>query len=230
MRFASWSSKPVLVRALCALAVLRLALAGAPALAQEVRAAAGAVVPARPAASTQFLYRPMVTHTWALLYREFRTEFLGCLYGSVRVGRDAARPDTVTVSYMLLADVKPSHSTDQSVAETSPCPPSERLLGLVHSHPGGRTCVHDGRGNCAPLPDRLHGDLCFPSRTDSTSFVRSGYLIDAIVCGDGQFITITRDFAITRCDFDPEAEVPVCLSGPRAAAPAPTRDELAALP
>ncbi|MGI0029424.1 MAG: hypothetical protein ACREAQ_06920 [Nitrososphaera sp.] len=230
MRYASWFSKPVLVRALCALAMLRLALAGVPAHAQEVRAAPGLVIPPAKVAATQFQYRPMVTHTWALLYREFRTEFLGCLYGSVRASRDPAAPDTVTVSYMLLADVKPSHSTDQSVAETSACPPSERLLGMVHSHPGGRSCVHDGRGNCAPLPDRLHGDICFPSRTDSTSFARSGYLIDAIVCGDGQFITITRDFAITRCDFDPEADVPVCRSGPRATAPVPARDELAALP
>lgn len=223
-------SKPVLARALCALATLRLALAGVPLRAQEVRAAPGATVPARATAAAQFVYRPLVTHTWALLYREFRTEFLGCLYGAVHVSRDAAAPDTVTVSYMVLADVKPSHSTNQSVAETSPCPPSERLLGMVHSHPGGRSCVHDGRGNCAPVAEHLHGDICFPSRTDSTSFARSGYLIDAIVCGDGRFITITRDFAITRCDYDPEADEPVCLSGPRAAVPAPARDEVAALP
>lgn len=217
MPHASSFSKPVL---------LGLALAGAPLGAQELRAAPGAAVPTRATTTTQFVYRPLVTHTWALLYREFRTEFLGCLYGSVRHAREAVGPDTVTVSYMLLADVKPSHSTNQSVAETSPCPPSERLLGMVHSHPGGRRCVHDGRGNCAP---GLHGDICVPSRTDSTSFARSSYLIDAIVCGDGRFITITRDFAITRCDFDPEADVPVCLGGPRSAAPS-ARDDLAALP
>jgi hypothetical protein len=131
---------------------------------------------------------------------------------------------------MLHADVKPSQSTDQSVGETSSCPASRGLLGLVHSHPGGRTCGRSGAAGCAPVADQWRGDLCLPSRTDSTSFARSAYLIDVIVCGDGQVVAITRDFAVTRCQYDPEADQPTCLNQPPGTLPPVGRDEVMSLP
>lgn len=194
------------------------------ALAQGSGAAAVAVLAKQPVIQ----YAPIITHTWSLLYREFKTEFLGCLYGSVRASARPLEPDTVTISYMLLADVKPSHSTDRGVAEKSPCPASDKLLGMVHSHPGGRTCVHDGRGNCAPIEADRQGDICFPSRTDQASFAASRYVIDVIVCGENTFIASTRDLIITRCEYDPEADWPLCTNGPKK--PGTAKEEIAALP
>jgi len=137
---------------------------------------------------------PIVRH-WALLYREFDTEFLGCLYGVVRPGRGLDR-DTVMVLADLPSDIRPSES--RALGVRNHCAPGPGFLGTVHSHPGPVTAA-----------------LCGFSRADEQQFLASGALLDVLVCGYGSYVVqVQGGEGASRCIYDPEAEAPQCREDP----------------
>lgn len=137
--------------------------------------------------------------SWALLYREFRTEFMACLYG-----RETG--DSVTVQWSVLASTKPSQVSDSGVSRPIYCPNlggTNEMIGIAHSHPSGS---------------------CGQSPPDLRTFVDSGLAVSVIVCGPGRLAVYTRGAPTVgvRCIFDAEADtVPLtCLSPTDARPPA----------
>lgn len=127
-----------------------------------------------------------VLHNSALLYREFHTEFIACLFGRVN-------GDTVLAAVMVLADIRPSQSEEAAIkADTDgaplPCRPSPLMVGMIHSHPSR---------------------VCRPSVQDERTFVASGHAAALIACGPGKLFIRTQHGAAL-CYFNPEDPVAVC--------------------
>jgi hypothetical protein len=112
----------------------------------------------------------------ALQYRSFRTEFLGCMIGEVR-------DDAVLVERIAPADVAPSRSTETGVVPSETCEEAgwTGTVGMIHSHPTGERCWYYFPASQVPT-------------SDEQSFVRTPYLVDAIMCGD-TVVWINRDLA-----------------------------------
>ena len=147
---------------------------------------------------------PQISHTLSLWYREFETEFLGCLYGTTSLGP----PDTISVILLVPADVRPIQSTPSTVSPNALC--GNRygsLLGEVHSHPRE---VADLQGRRFRIPDE---DLCFASRRDLQSFAEDGYVLMMVVCGQDQLVLYLRGVTETRhlCTFNARDFIPRCV-------------------
>ena len=150
-------------------------------------------------------------HAWALEYREWRTELLECLYGRVA-------GDTVLIRFAVLANVRPSHSTLNTVTPDSVgsclAIASEALVGMAHSHPADRPRFVDGQYRADS--DRFHPDpaldLCYESFIDVTTFVRSGLPVSVVICGVGRIYVLRRgrvpNAGADVCAYDPEEEEP----------------------
>jgi hypothetical protein len=101
-----------------------------------------------------------------LQYRAFRTEFMGCLIGSVR-------GDTLVVERIAPADVEPGHSTATWVVPAQTCEDAgwTGVVGTIHSHVGGQRCWYFFPGTRVPT-------------ADADMFTNSHHVADAIMCGD----------------------------------------------
>jgi len=102
----------------------------------------------------------------ALQYRSFPTEFMGCMIGAVH-------GDTVVVDRIAPADVAPAQSTTTWVVPTQTCEGAgwNAVVGMIHSHVGGQRCWYFFPGTAVPS-------------SDAEVFARTGYAVDAIMCGD----------------------------------------------
>lgn len=110
----------------------------------------------------------------ALQYRNFSTEFLGCMIGEMR--------DSVAyVERIAPADVQPDHSTKTWVVPARSCEDAgwTGTIGRIHSHPSGTACVYFLPGTAV-------------LNSDGQTFVRSDYPVDAIMCGD-RVVWIARE-------------------------------------
>lgn len=146
---------------------------------------------------------PQVSHTLSLWYREFETEFLGCLYGSTGMGP----PDTILILMVVPADVRPVRSTPNSVTPNALC--GDRygfLLGEVHSHPA---IVTDFQGRRFRTPDK---NLCFASPRDLESFAEDRYVLMMVACGQDRLAVYLRWATNTRhlCTYDARDFIPRC--------------------
>lgn len=109
-----------------------------------------------------------------LQYRNYSTEFMGCMIGEVR--------DSVAyVERIAPADVEPFHSTATWVVPNQSCEDAgwTGTIGRIHSHPSGNACAYF-----------LPGTQVLDS--DGQSFIRSDYSVDAIMCGD-RVVWIARE-------------------------------------
>jgi hypothetical protein len=151
-----------------------------------------------------------VLRQWALLYREFATEFLTCLYG--RVSRD-----TIEIALSVPADVRPSHSTRNEVTPVGysrarpmdGCPLSDPI-GDAHSHPPSTL----GEG-----PDQFRArssgrDRCYASATDWRSLADEHATLEVrftvVVCDVGAAAFFFSDGTAARCRYDPEVRDAKC--------------------
>jgi hypothetical protein len=138
-------------------------------------------VPAPPiaAARSEHMTRAVVLSDQArrflaLQYRNYSTEFMGCMIGEVR--------DSVAyITRIAPADVEPFHSTTTWVVPAQSCEDAgwTGTIGRVHSHPGGAQCSY-----FVPGTEVLN--------SDGQSFIRSDYSVDAIMCGD-HLVWIARE-------------------------------------
>jgi hypothetical protein len=152
---------------------------------------------------------------WALEYREYKTEFLECLYGDVH-------GDTARIHYSIAADVKPSHSRASSVTpqEAGQCEiTGDSIIGLAHNHPS----------TCAPMEsacglqkdsNSMHpqeGDLCYESFPDMRTFVATGLEVNVVVCGVGRIYLQRKgsrpNNPMDICSYNPEADDPEITCG-----------------
>jgi hypothetical protein len=164
----------------------------------------------------------LALHEWALLYREFHTEFLECLYGR-------ASRDTVTVFYGVLADVKPSHSRATMVAPQADgmCAiTGDSLVGIAHNHP--QSC-RGGNGAACGLQvtdsESMHpqddpgNDPCYESFPDIRTFIGSGLELNIVVCGVGKLYVQRRGARPNKpadiCLYDAEQDIPRLACGKR---------------
>ncbi|HEY6223586.1 MAG TPA: hypothetical protein VIW26_07365 [Gemmatimonadales bacterium] len=111
-----------------------------------------------------------------LQYRNYSTEFMGCMIGEVR--------DSVAyVERIAPADVDPYHSTATTVTVASQTSCEDAgwtgTIGRIHSHPSGQKCSY-----YMPATEVLN--------SDGQSFLRSAYPVDAIMCGD-RVVWIARE-------------------------------------
>jgi len=110
----------------------------------------------------------------ALQYRNYSTEFMGCMIGEVR--------DSVAyVERIAPADVDPYHSTTTWVVPAQGCEEAgwTGTIGRIHSHPSGKACMYFMPGTAV-------------LNSDGQSFIRSQYSVDAIMCGD-RIVWIARE-------------------------------------
>lgn len=161
-----------------------------------------------------------VLREWALLYREFRTEFLQCLYGR-------SSGDSLKIHLALNAHVRPSQSTVKGVTpEDEMCPWAlglDSIVGVVHSHPrqerqalnGEREppgdawqsdsvarAEYDSARRAWPgdpfarfipqLDPRLKGNLCYESWDDIALFMQNVLPVSVVVCGVGRIYVLRR--------------------------------------
>jgi hypothetical protein len=110
----------------------------------------------------------------ALQFREYSTEFLGCMIGEVGSG-------VVRVWRIAPADVEPAHSTQTHVVPTRTCEEAgwQGTVGMIHSHPGGERCFYFFPGTRV-------------ASSDAQSFALQAYPVDAIMCGDS-VVWLNRD-------------------------------------
>jgi len=136
--------------------------------------AATPAVPPRLAAARALVLSDQAQRFLTLQYRSFRTEFLGCMIGEVR-------GDVVLVQRIAPADVAPSRSTPTGVVPSQTCEEAgwTGTVGIIHSHPTGERCWYYFPGTQVPT-------------SDEQSFVRTPYLVDAIMCGE-TVVWINRD-------------------------------------
>lgn len=114
-----------------------------------------------------------------LQYRNYSTEFMGCMIGEVR--------DSVAyVERIAPADVEPFHSTSTWVVPAQSCEEAgwTGTIGRIHSHPSGNACAY-----FMPGTEVLN--------SDGQSFIRSAYSVDAIMCGD-RVVWIARELTERR--------------------------------
>lgn len=146
------------------------------------------------------VFRPWVLRHFALMYREFSTEFLFCLYGPTR-------PDSMIVELAVLADVRPSRSTPDDVTPVQSCWAAGggiTYFGDAHSHPHESAALNGQRFHIDP-----NADLCYLSHPDQESFREdTAASLAVVVCGFGQFMVWRRgeptDKQGTRCIYDVE--------------------------
>src|SRR3989442_10677355 len=102
------------------------------------------------------------------------TEFIGCMIGQVH-------GPVVFVQRIAPADVDPVHSTRTHVLPRQTCEEAGWVgtVGLIHSHPGGERCFYYFPGTQV-------------ASSDTESFGRQPYPVDAIMCGDS-IVWISRD-------------------------------------
>src|SRR3989449_3793385 len=110
----------------------------------------------------------------ALQFREYSTEFMGCMIGDVRGA-------VVLVRRIAPADVEPTQSTQTHVMPKRTCEEAgwPGTLGMIHSHPGGERCFYFFPGTRV-------------ASSDGQSFAMQSYAIDAIMCGDS-VVWVNRD-------------------------------------
>lgn len=148
-----------------------------------------------------------VLREWALLYREFRTEFLQCLYG--RLSGDSLR-----IRLALNAHVRPSHSMVGGVTpEDDTCPfalGADSLIGVAHSHPQQQYALNGER-----LPLEPQANRCYESWEDIAMLVQNGLPVGVVVCGVGRIYVLRRgqtpNDGTNVCQYDPEAAVPMLV-------------------
>lgn len=167
------------------------------------------------------LISPQVFRGSALLYREFHTEFLGCLYG-------LQRNDTIGIYLMAPASMRPSTSQALRIADdtTGSCPKLAEFqtLGLVHSHPD---CKHVASKPCLAvqaLTPRVDPDselnACIGSSDDMTTWKDNWehlhWPLGMIVCGYGKLIVYVMSTSTVTpvCVYDPEESQPDCRREP----------------
>jgi hypothetical protein len=150
---------------------------------------------------TDIVLHPTISHRWALMYREFETEFMDCVYGE-QVG------DKVYIVLTVPANVLPRHSLVNSVTPLDACPaPGAKLLGVAHSHPPVRETINGQRFKTT------NNDECYMSMTDMISFKGEGLPVSIVVCGTGQFIMamyVTGE--VLKCVFEPDLTTPACTT------------------
>ncbi len=110
----------------------------------------------------------------ALQYRSYPTEFMGCMIGEVR-------GTAVLVRRIAPADVEPAQSTATHVVPKQTCEGAgwSGTVGMIHSHPSGERCWY------------FFPTTQVPS-SDGQSFMRTGYPVDAIMCGS-RVVWISRN-------------------------------------
>jgi len=159
-------------------------------------------------------------HESALMYREFHTEYLECLYGRVN-------SDTTIVLYAIMADVKPSHSRPTTVIPQPDgvCPQNtDSLVGIVHNHPqtcrggGGAACGLQVRDSESMHPqDDPASDPCYESYPDIRTFIASGLRLNVVICGVGKMYVQRQgsrpNDPADVCSYDAELDVPVLKCG-----------------
>lgn len=147
--------------------------------------------PPMPEPSMRITIGSSPLQAWALFYREFKSEFMTCLYGA-QVG------DSVDVRWAVLASTKPSQVSDSGVTRPIYCPRlggENHLVGIAHSHPSGQ---------------------CGQSGADLRTFLGSGLAVSIIICSPHDLAVYTRPrLAGVRCTFDAEADlVPLSCASP----------------
>jgi len=129
---------------------------------------------AGPPAVQALVFSDQAVRLVALEYRSFRTEFLGCMIGEIRDG-------VVRVERIAPADVSPLRSTATEVVPETTCEDAgwTGTVGMIHNHPTAERCWYDFPGTEVPT-------------SDAESFVRTPYVVDAMVCG-AKVVWIGRD-------------------------------------
>src|SRR2546427_174005 len=130
--------------------------------------------PLRRAAVPALVLSNQAVRFLALQYRSFQTEFLGCMIGVIQDG-------AVRVDRIAPADVSPLRSTATAVVPETTCEQAgwTGTVGMIHSHPTGERCWYYFPGTRVPT-------------SDEQSFVRTPYVVDAIMCG-AKVVWIGRD-------------------------------------
>ncbi len=126
----------------------------------------------------------------ALQYRSYPTEFMGCMIGELR-------GPAVLVRRIAPADVDPSHATATHVVPKQTCESAgwSGTVGMIHSHPSGERCWY------------FFPTTQVPS-SDGQSFMRTGYPVDAIMCGS-RVVWISRNLVEQQIALvRPKAEQP----------------------
>lgn len=165
-----------------------------------------------------------VFHGIALAYREFHTEYAGCLYGRT-VG------DESWIALVVPANIRPSRSQATAIMADSLAGEwcNGAPIGVVHSHP---TCAivpdyvpcvqtRDSLARVLGLIDSLAIraqidpdtvlTFCFPSGIDRAAATALHLHFYLIVCGAGKlFIRDDTTGWEAVCIFNPEDEYPTC--------------------
>lgn len=147
----------------------------------------GLALSMRPPIGRQHPIRAAVVQTsplqaWSLLYREFKPEFLTCIYGQ---GTD----DSIMLKWTTLAAVRPSQLHKDGIDPPFYCPivaGPDSLIGFAHSHPSG-VCAETGR--------------------DIRTFALTGLAVSVVVCGRDRIAVFLRDMPAVLapvCSFDAE--------------------------
>jgi len=119
---------------------------------------------------------------WSILFREFHTEFFGCLYGH-------QERDELQIRFLILAEIKPSQATPTAIMPPIQCvnmSGEDSLVGIAHSHPSGR---------------------CYESFLDHDAFESSRLIASVVVCGQKKIWIGLRGSPMANiCLFDPEVD------------------------
>ena len=148
---------------------------------------------------------PPIAHRWSLMYREFTTEWLDCVYGRIDGG-------TLLIVAALPADAPPSVSTPNNTDGL--CVPLDTLLiGDAHNHPQDVLIRSQSTPSSGERFHVLPGtDQCYLSPQDWQTFMaNAGQQVSVVICGQGEFIAFLRNREGARCRYDPEARTPRCL-------------------
>lgn len=160
-----------------------------------------------PAADPRHILRfnAALLRQWSLLFREFHTEFLQCVYAYAVPGdvdtEGNMLNDTVKVAFAINANLPPSSFYPDSVAPPADwnediCPPTVGnffiLLADVHNH----------------IPRFVNGvrtTYCYPSDKDyASSFERQGVPIAFILCDENRLVYFSSEGLIASCTWNPE--------------------------
>jgi len=128
----------------------------------------------KPAVAKTLVLSKQAQRYLVLQYREFSTEFMGCMIGEVR-------GSTVVVERIAPADVDSAASRATRVVPKGSCEDAgwTGVVGIIHSHPGGERCFYYFPTTIVPS-------------SDGASFAMNDYPVDAIMCGT-KVVWIARD-------------------------------------
>ena len=148
---------------------------------------------------------PAITHRWSLMYREFSTEWLDCIYGKI-IG------DTVEIVGVFPADTVPSASTPNTVSGTC-VPLAGLLIGDAHNHPRDVLIRSQGTSSTGErFPVAPEADLCYLSPMDWHTFRENvDQQVSIVICGQKELVLFLRNGEGGRCRFDPEQAFPECV-------------------